>query len=125
MEFVVEAIGQPTSTLTLISTICSLGIFVIVHTLGNQILGLLLYPFSIFASLCVSKFFFDNHFYSHRAFDKWVLFTIISAAIGMGLALLSYIALSRVISLFRVPPKPAELNELRVRRIQLDAPRGH
>ena len=73
----------------------------------------------------MSKFFLVHHFYPHRAFDKWVLFTVVSVAIGMGLALLSYIAFSRMLSLFRVPPKPAELNDLRVRRIQLDAPRGH
>lgn len=125
MEFVIEAMGQPASTLALVSGLCTLSVFVIVHTLGNQILGALLYPFSIFASLCVSKFFIDHHFYSHRAFDKWVLFTIISVGIGMALTLLGYIAISRIMSLFRVSRKPIELNDLRVSRIQLDVSRGN
>jgi len=123
MDFFVEAMSQSTGTIALVMGLCSLGIFVISQTLGNQVLGMLLYPASVSASLCVSKLFADHHFYVQRAFDKWVIFTIFSCAIGMALALLAYIVLSRAMSLLRVPPKPAELNELRVRRIQLNAPR--
>lgn len=124
MEFFVEALGQPIGTLGLIAALCSLSVFAIVHTLGNPILGASLYPISIFASLCASKFFQDHHFYAQRAFDKWVLFTIMSAAIGMGLALIAYIVISRTMALMRPTRKPAELNELRVRRIQLNASRS-
>lgn len=123
MEFLIEAWDQSFSTVALITILCSVGIFAVIQTLGNQILGALLYPISITASLCMSKLFTDHHFYSHRAFDKWVLFSIFSSAIGMALALIAYIVLSRLLGLMRVAPKPAELNDLRVRRIQLDAAR--
>lgn len=123
MDFFVEAMSQPLSTVALIAALCSLGIFAIVHTLGNPVLGALLYPLSVSASLCVSKVFIDNHFYLQRAFDKWVIFTIFSGAIGMAMALITYIAISRALGLLRVPLKPVDLNDLRVRRIQLEAPR--
>jgi hypothetical protein len=123
MDYVSEAINQPLGTLVFIVALCSIGVFAIIHTLGNQILGLLLYPFSISASLCVSKFFIDNHFYSQRSFANGVLYSILSAAIGMGLALIAYIVLSRMLGFVRVTRKPVDLNELRLRRMQLDAPR--
>jgi hypothetical protein len=124
LEFFIEAMSQSVATIALTVFLCGLGIFAIIHSLGNQVLGALLYPFSVIASLCISKLFVDHHFYAQRAFDKWVLFTIFSAALGMGIALIAYIVLSRLLDLFRVQPKPADLNDLRVRRIQLEASRN-
>jgi hypothetical protein len=42
----------------------------------------------------------------------------------MGLALLAYIMVSRLMGLRHSAPKPADLNDLRVSRIQLDTSRG-
>jgi len=120
MEFLIEALSQPSSTIGLISVLSGAAIFAIMNTLANQILGFFLYPFAIFASLCTSKLFQDFHFYAPRAFDKWVLFTIFSAALGTGLALISYILLSRLFGITWIAPRKAGLNDERVRRIQLD-----
>jgi hypothetical protein len=121
MDFFIEAMSQSSGTIALISVLSGAGVFVIMSTLANQILGFFLYPFTIFASLCVSKLFQDFHFYGPRAFDKWILFTIFSAAIGMGLSLIVYILLSRLFGITWVARNKEGLNDLRVRRIQLDA----
>lgn len=123
MEYFIEAMSQSVATLALVGVLCGLGVWAIIHTLGNQVLGALLYPVSVAAALCVSKLFIDNHFYPQRAFDKWVLFTIFSSAIGMGIALIAYITLSRLLEFTRGARKPVDLNDLRVRRIQLEASR--
>lgn len=122
MEFVNEALAQSSGTVLIIAIFCGIGILIAMDYFSNQTMGFLLFPVAVFTSLCASQFFRTYHYYSLKAFDQWVIFTVFSAAIGMGSSLVAYIILSRIFGFAAAGRAGSARKELRVRHIRLDPP---
>ncbi|MDX2202885.1 MAG: hypothetical protein NW223_09045 [Hyphomicrobiaceae bacterium] len=96
MQLASETLNLTPGTIHLISIICALSLVALMAVLPNLLVGVLLYPVSLATALPLMAVLNDLHLIPLKPFAAWLLLSILSAAAGVGAALLTLVAGNRL-----------------------------
>lgn len=118
-QYFTEILSTPTSTVIALSALCGAAILILREMFSAPAVALIVYPFCVACSVLVSHAFYLYEFYAPKVMDQWLVFMVISAAIGVAATLLVFVALRSVIFSITAAKRLEPLVRRNVRHVRI------
>ncbi len=122
MQFLSEVMQLSPGTVILISIGCGIGVLVLMDMLPNPMLGFAMLPVTILTSMSFMQLMIRLELFASRAFDAWLLLSILSSAVGMAVGLIVAVLVGRLSGRMTARRHNALAPRLRVRHVRLGNP---